>query len=61
MTEIDLERGLTALRPAPTGFPIVDSFRVTDRLPGAGALRRNAAVLQEWIGMLWLAIRPVTP
>ncbi len=47
--------------PAPTGFPIVGRFRVTDLLPGAGALRRNAAVLKEWIGMLWLALRPVTP
>ena len=47
--------------PAPTGFPIVGRFRVTDLLPGAGALRRNAAVLKEWIGMLWLAVRPVTP
>ncbi len=45
--------------PAPTGFPIVGRFRVADLLPGAVALRRNAAVLKEWIGILWLAVRPV--
>ncbi len=47
--------------PAPTGFPVGDGFRVTDLLPGAEALWRNATVLKEWIGMLWLALRPVTP
>lgn len=46
--------------PAPTGFPVVGGFQMTDLLPGAGALRRNAVVLKEWIGMLWLAVRPGT-
>ncbi|MFQ5954943.1 MAG: YdcF family protein [Kiloniellales bacterium] len=46
--------------PAPTAFPIVDQFRLTDLLPGAGALRRNAFVIKEWIGALWLSLRART-
>ena len=40
--------------PAPCGYTVFD---IKDWLPDADAIRKNNAVLHEWVGLAWYALR----
>lgn len=43
--------------PAPCGYTVFEGRDLEDWLPSAAAIKRNNAVLHEWVGFAWYALR----